>query len=141
MGVCRVCSFYFKQKTAYDMRISDWSSDVCSSDLSPVMRSAVAAFGFVYIHPLADGNGRVHRFLVNAILRRDGAVPEPVILPVSAVIIDASGERRHYDRADRTSVGYDKSVAVSVGFGSRRLIKKENNKLHFTNNKRSILQN
>lgn len=28
---------------------------------SPVMRSAVASFGFVYIHPLADGNGRVHR--------------------------------------------------------------------------------
>src|SRR3546814_9502686 len=28
--------FFFKQKTAYEMRISDWSSDVCSSDLSPV---------------------------------------------------------------------------------------------------------
>src|SRR3546814_9180853 len=27
------CVFFFKQKTAYDMRISDWSSDVCSSDL------------------------------------------------------------------------------------------------------------
>src|SRR3546814_2301208 len=30
-----VIFFFFKQKTAYDMRISDWSSDVCSSDLSP----------------------------------------------------------------------------------------------------------
>src|SRR3546814_14200582 len=28
-----LCFFFFKQKTAYDMRISDWSSDVCSSDL------------------------------------------------------------------------------------------------------------
>src|SRR3546814_1437989 len=28
-----MCFFFFKQKTAYDMRISDWSSDVCSSDL------------------------------------------------------------------------------------------------------------
>src|SRR3546814_1971246 len=28
--------FFFKQKTAYDMRISDWSSDVCSSDLTPL---------------------------------------------------------------------------------------------------------
>src|SRR3546814_8932175 len=28
-----VCMFFFKQKTAYEMRISDWSSDVCSSDL------------------------------------------------------------------------------------------------------------
>src|SRR3546814_3109752 len=31
--VCFVCFFFFKQKTAYEMRISDWSSDVCSSDL------------------------------------------------------------------------------------------------------------
>src|SRR3546814_9576616 len=31
---CRwLCVFFFKQKTAYEMRISDWSSDVCSSDL------------------------------------------------------------------------------------------------------------
>src|SRR3546814_9267152 len=34
-SVCVVCLFFFffKQKTAYEMRISDWSSDVCSSDL------------------------------------------------------------------------------------------------------------
>src|SRR3546814_19943806 len=32
MIVC--CIFFFKQKTAYEMRISDWSSDVCSSDLA-----------------------------------------------------------------------------------------------------------
>src|SRR3546814_5220091 len=30
-----MCVFFFKQKTAYEMRISDWSSDVCSSDLEP----------------------------------------------------------------------------------------------------------
>src|SRR3546814_8490623 len=29
-----MCFFFFKQKTAYEMRISDWSSDVCSSDLA-----------------------------------------------------------------------------------------------------------
>src|SRR3546814_5257886 len=34
-----VCFFFFKQKTAYEMRISDWSSDVCSSDLE----AAIAA--------------------------------------------------------------------------------------------------
>src|SRR3546814_4983722 len=33
MYMCVVCFFFFKQKTAYEMRISDWSSDVCSSDL------------------------------------------------------------------------------------------------------------
>src|SRR3546814_10727908 len=33
MCCSRSCFFFFKQKTAYEMRISDWSSDVCSSDL------------------------------------------------------------------------------------------------------------
>src|SRR3546814_11834300 len=33
--VCLDVLFFFKQKTAYEMRISDWSSDVCSSDLHP----------------------------------------------------------------------------------------------------------
>ena len=65
---------------------------------SPVMRSAVAAFGFVYIHPLADGNGRVHRFLINDILRRDGFVKDPMILPVSSLITRDPAERRGYDR-------------------------------------------
>src|SRR3546814_12394202 len=33
-SICCIFFFFFKQKTAYDMRISDWSSDVCSSDLT-----------------------------------------------------------------------------------------------------------
>src|SRR3546814_9444695 len=44
--------FFFKQKTAYEMRISDWSSDVCSSDL-PVR--AGSAWSFSYrLHWLAE---------------------------------------------------------------------------------------
>lgn len=84
---------------------------------SPVMRSAVAAFGFVYIHPLADGNGRVHRFLINDTLRRDGVIPDPVILPVSAVITDDAGERRRYDRVlDRVSAPLMQAVREFVAF-------------------------
>src|SRR3546814_8928302 len=37
--------FFFKRKTAYEMRISDWSSDVCSSDLEKTLVSAVTAAG------------------------------------------------------------------------------------------------
>src|SRR3546814_1200847 len=37
--------FFFKQKTAYEMRISDWSSDVCSSDLTATGRSALRQAG------------------------------------------------------------------------------------------------
>ena len=58
------------------------------------MRSAMLAFGFVTIHPLADGNGRVHRFLINDVLRRDGVVQEPVIVPVSALISRDAAEQR-----------------------------------------------
>src|SRR3546814_2216792 len=45
-----ICFFFFKQKTAYEMRISDWSSDVCSSDLTgaikpvAVLRELLPAF-------------------------------------------------------------------------------------------------
>src|SRR3546814_2044651 len=40
--MCRaLCFFCFKQKTAYEMRISDWSSDVCSSDLGGIDRRSI----------------------------------------------------------------------------------------------------
>ena len=64
-----------------------------------IIRAAIASFGFVFIHPMADGNGRISRFLVNDILRRDGAVPAPFILPISATITNSTRERVGYDRA------------------------------------------
>src|SRR3546814_6257236 len=41
-----LCFFFFKQKPAYELRISDWSSDVCSSDLSEAIssRSSLSSF-------------------------------------------------------------------------------------------------
>src|SRR3546814_1768513 len=45
VGVLVSCSFFFKQKTAYEMRISDWSSDVCSSDLVRMMAENAHARG------------------------------------------------------------------------------------------------
>lgn len=82
---------------------------------------AVAAFAFVYIHPLADGNGRVHRFLINDILRRDGAIPDPVILPISAVITDDSAERRLYDSVlDQVSKPLMQGVRDQVAFANTR---------------------
>ena len=66
---------------------------------SPLLRAAALSFGFVYIHPLGDGNGRLSRFLINDILRRDGFLPAPVILPVSAVISENARRRAAYDTA------------------------------------------
>lgn len=68
-----------------------------TNEQSSTMRSAVTSFAFVYIHPLADGNGRVHRFLINDILRRDGAIHEPIILPISQAIAEHASDRQAYD--------------------------------------------
>src|SRR3546814_2406293 len=60
------CFFFFKQKTAYEMRISDWSSDVCSSDLLK-LRSGAEALRQEYEHlpsprvaVLVGGNNRYY---------------------------------------------------------------------------------
>lgn len=57
-----------------------------TAGLSPVARAALVSFGFVYLHPMIDGNGRISRFLINDVLRRDGALPAPYIVPISAVL-------------------------------------------------------
>jgi hypothetical protein len=56
--------------------------------LDPVLAAAVLAFGFVYIHPFEDGNGRLHRFLIHHVLAERGFNPPGVVFPVSAVILD-----------------------------------------------------
>jgi len=55
--------------------------------LHPVIRAAVLAFGFVYIHPFEDGNGRISRYLIHDSYVRDGLTPKGFIFPVSAVIL------------------------------------------------------
>src|SRR3546814_1291184 len=52
---CYSCFFFFKQKTAYEMRISDWSSDVCSSDL--VLRRIAEDGEFREDHEVGTGRG------------------------------------------------------------------------------------
>lgn len=55
-------------------------------ELDPVMAAAILAFGFVYIHPFADGNGRIHRYLVHHVLAQRGFNPPGVVFPVSTAI-------------------------------------------------------
>ncbi|MEX2523721.1 MAG: Fic family protein [Gammaproteobacteria bacterium] len=53
----------------------------------PVIAAAIIAFGFVFIHPFMDGNGRIHRYLIHDVLANAGFTPRGIILPVSAVIL------------------------------------------------------
>jgi len=55
---------------------------------NPVLVAAVLAFGFVFIHPFDDGNGRIHRYLFHHILAEMSFVPAGLVFPVSAVILE-----------------------------------------------------
>jgi Fic family protein len=58
------------------------------ADLDPVLQAATIAFGFVYIHPFADGNGRLHRCLIHHTLADRKFTPSGMLFPVSAVMLD-----------------------------------------------------
>lgn len=57
-------------------------------DVDPVLQAACIAFGFIYIHPLADGNGRLHRCLIHHVLAERGFTPKGMVFPVSSVMLD-----------------------------------------------------
>jgi len=57
------------------------------SGVHPVCAAAAAAFGFVFVHPFVDGNGRIHRFLVHNVLSKTGFTPPGMVFPVSAAML------------------------------------------------------
>ena len=65
-----------------------------AQQLDPVVAASALAFGFVYIHPFEDGNGRLHRYLVHHVLARRGFNPPGVVFPVSAAILDRVDDYR-----------------------------------------------
>src|SRR3546814_11892708 len=113
------CFFLFTQKTAYEMRISDWISDVCSSDLT--VRSSLAAYTLhdnvenLVVVGGGDGAG-------NAIDNQLSGDAGDNILDggdgIDTVMLDGA-------ITDRTSVVEGQSVSVRVDLGGRRIIKKK----------------
>ncbi|MCR9061539.1 MAG: Fic family protein [Rhodobacteraceae bacterium] len=68
--------------------LNDCNNRLRTSDLDPVLQAAAIAFGFVYVHPLADGNGRLHRCLIHHVLAERKYTPPGMVFPVSAVMLD-----------------------------------------------------
>ncbi|MEZ5898527.1 MAG: Fic family protein [Hyphomicrobiaceae bacterium] len=62
--------------------------------LDPVIAAAVLAFGFVFVHPFEDGNGRIHRYLIHHVLASRGFNPQGVVFPVSATILERIDDYR-----------------------------------------------
>ncbi len=56
--------------------------------VNPIIQAVIVAFSFVYIHPLEDGNGRIHRYLLHHVLASRGFYPKGMIFPISNVILD-----------------------------------------------------
>jgi hypothetical protein len=56
--------------------------------IDPVLQAAATAFGFVYVHPLEDGNGRLHRCLIHHVLAERKFTPPGMVFPVSSVMLD-----------------------------------------------------
>ena len=63
-------------------------------ELDSVLAAAVLAFGFIYIHPFEDGNGRIHRYLIHHVLAQKGFTPRDAVFPISAVIMERIVEYR-----------------------------------------------
>ncbi len=57
------------------------------SDFPPVLAATLIAFGFVFIHPFEDGNGRLHRYLLHHVLIETGFTPKGLVFPLSSVIL------------------------------------------------------
>src|SRR3546814_13423117 len=119
--MCVNVFFFVKQKTAYEMRISDWSSDVFSSDLD-------ATFQYRHFH--------VCPFI-------QGSKPAALSATWHAVHQVAQGQRNHRKISNQHQAGHDDSherqqkigrascrerVSVRVDLGGRRIIKKKKHK-------------
>ena len=70
------------------LRITD------TDNVDPVLQAAIIAYGFIYIHPLADGNGRLHRCLIHQVLAERKFTPAGMVFPVSSVMLDRIDDYR-----------------------------------------------
>src|SRR3546814_2162986 len=112
--------FFFKQKTAYEMRISDWSSDVCSSDLLDA-ESTPEALG----KPTGQDASLGKATFVGQLGVREARERARALVRSACARLDIFGEKADLLRQDRKSVVSGKSVSVRVDIGGRRLIKKK----------------
>ncbi len=67
--------------------ISAYGERALGGGADPVVAAAVMAFGFIYVHPFVDGNGRLHRWIIHHVLSAAGYNPPGVIFPISAAIM------------------------------------------------------
>src|SRR3546814_3756947 len=119
-----MCLCCFKQKTAYEMRISDWSSDVCSSDLDIVDQRRAG---------MDRGNGMAQRDQLRGVEQRLRLLDQVAAiftdqhraLGAGIGVTELDAQQKSIELRigqDRESVGSGKSASVRVDSGGRRII-------------------
>src|SRR3546814_16980618 len=126
--------FFFKQKTAYEMRISDWSSDVCSSDLEkgPRERNYVgrisarfaASDELDFLLKLERGRNKFEN-ASGGMPGQWSICPWPGTYPINRYCGLAVARSVPLGFDDRKSVVLEKSESVRLDLGGRRYIKKK----------------
>jgi len=86
------------------------AQNMLESGISPVVTAAVIGYGFVFLHPFDDGNGRLHRYLIHYALGKKHFSPPGLIFPVSATMLknmpQYDGTLEHFSRELMQHVEY-----------------------------------
>jgi len=94
------------------------SNSLTDKNYDAVLLATTIAFGFVFIHPFADGNGRLHRYLIHHVLAEKGFSKKGIIFPVSAVILEnIDGYRlvlEHYSEPKIEFIEWEETVDHNV---------------------------
>src|SRR3546814_12671937 len=119
-----ICMFFFKQKTAYELRISDWSSDVCSSDLIRAIRKLVADG----VMPSNEGRGYVLRRIMRRAIRHgyklglNGAFFYKLVAPLAEIMGGAYPELNDKRKLiEKTIHAEEDSFAITLDKGMKLL--------------------
>ena len=98
----------------------------------PVLAAACISFGFIYIHPFEDGNGRIHRFLMHHVLAERKYTPDQIVFPISSVILSVVA--RYKDVLETVSTPLLEWIDwVSTEDGNVRVLNKTDDYYRFFN--------
>lgn len=87
-----------------------YSNNMIDSDIPAVVTAATVGYGFVFLHPFDDGNGRLHRYLIHHVLAKKHFTPSGLIFPVSATMI------KNLPRYDETLEFFSRQVMQHVEY-------------------------
>ena len=86
------------------------ANNMLESDIPPIITAAVVGYGFIFLHPFDDGNGRLHRYLIHHVLGKKHFTPRGLIFPVSATML------KNLNRYDETLEYFSRKLMQYVEY-------------------------